>query len=131
MRAVLASIIVVIAGFAVGTAYFERAHRQSVAHDAAALTGGDPRRGRDCIRRYGCIACHDIPGFAGTRSHVGPPLEAYSLRMYVAGAVENKPDNLVRFLRNPRAVLPPGAMPDLGVTDPDARDIAAYLYTLE
>jgi cytochrome c2 len=40
------------------------------------------------------------------------------------------PDNLVKWLRQPQNVVPGNAMPDMGVTPQDARDIAAYLYTL-
>jgi hypothetical protein len=38
---------------------------------------------------------------------------------------------MVRWLRNPQTYDPDGAMPDLGVTERDARDIAAYLATLK
>jgi cytochrome c1 len=40
----------------------------------------------------------------------------------------NTPDNLVRWLRDPQAVSPQTIMPDLGLGEPQARDIAAYLY---
>ena len=44
--------------------------------------------------------------------------------------LRNTPDNLVRWMRNPQSVVPGNAMPDMGVTEAQARDIAAYLYTL-
>jgi cytochrome c len=37
---------------------------------------------------------------------------------------------MVRWLRQPQAVNPKSAMPDLGVSESDARDIAAFLSTL-
>jgi cytochrome c1 len=43
----------------------------------------------------------------------------------------NTPENLVRWLRDPQKLNPRTAMPDLGVTERDAQDIAAYLYTLK
>ena len=44
--------------------------------------------------------------------------------------LRNNPENLVTWLRDPQQVVPGNAMPDLGLTDQQARDIAAYLYKL-
>jgi len=82
------------------------------------------------IVRYGCGACHDVPGVDGANGHVGPPLTHFGHRVYIAGVLHNTPDNLIRWLRRPQSVVPGNAMPDMGVTEQDARDIAAYLYTL-
>jgi cytochrome c len=41
------------------------------------------------------------------------------------------PDNLVDWLRHTQAIVPGSAMPDLGVTERDAWDMAAYLYSPE
>jgi cytochrome c len=98
---------------------------------AAALTGGLPARGREKIRQYGCASCHTIPGIAEADSLVGPPLTKMAGRMYIGGVLSNTPDHMVRWLRNPQAVDPLTAMPNLGVTEEDARDIASYLYTLK
>jgi cytochrome c2 len=106
-----------------------RADRRS-REEAAMLTGGDPRLGRVRIRQYGCSACHTIPGVPGADGEVGPPLAGIASRMYIAGVLVNSPDNLIRWIQDPPAVAPRTAMPDVGVTDADARDIAAYLYTL-
>ena len=97
---------------------------------AAAMTGGDPARGRAAIQRYGCAACHTIPGISGARGLVGPPLDRIASRSYIGGVLTNTPDNMIRWLQNPRAVDHLTAMPALGVTEQDARDIAGYLYTL-
>ncbi len=97
---------------------------------ATALTGGHPRQGREKIRRYGCDTCHTIPGVATARGLVGPPLSGLARRVYLAGRLPNSPDNLVRWIQHPHQVDPKTAMPDLGMGDQDARDIAAYLYTL-
>ncbi|HEX2188903.1 MAG TPA: c-type cytochrome [Longimicrobiaceae bacterium] len=97
---------------------------------AAALTGGDPRAGRQKIRDYGCDACHAIPGIPGADRTVGPPLEGIAGRMYIAGLLTNQPENMVRWIMDPPAVDPKTAMPDMDVAEDDARDIAAYLYTL-
>jgi cytochrome c1 len=97
---------------------------------APIVPGGDPDRGRVAIARYGCGACHDIPGVSGARGLVGPPLGQMARRMYVAGVLPNEPENLVRWIRNPPGVDEKTAMPNMGVTDRDARDIAEYLYRL-
>jgi len=98
--------------------------------EAALLTGGDPDRGRQAIRSYGCGSCHTIHGVPGADGLVGPPLDGVGARAYVAGVLTNTPANLVRWIRQPREVDPLTAMPDVGVTVPDARDIAAFLYTV-
>jgi cytochrome c2 len=96
----------------------------------AALTGGDPYRGRVAIRRYGCDACHTIPGVAGASREVGPPLSNLAERMYIAGVLSNNADNLVAWIQDPPKIDSLTAMPDLGVSEADARDIAAYLYAV-
>ena len=104
--------------------------RRGVERDAAAMTGGDPARGKTAITRYGCAACHQIRGVIGAQGLVGPPLEGVARRAYIGGVLGNSPDNMIRWVQNPQAVDQKTAMPNLGVTDADARDIAAYLYTL-
>jgi cytochrome c1 len=86
-------------------------------------------KGRLAIERYGCGACHTIPGVPGARGMVGPPLATVGGRMLIAGMLTNTPQNLVRWIQGPQAVAPGNAMPNLGVSASDARDIAAYLYT--
>ena len=49
----------------------------------------------------------------------------------IAGKLANTPDNLVRWIRQPKTVKPLTAMPDMGVSEGDARDMAAYLATLQ
>lgn len=61
---------------------------------------------------------------------MGPPLADFGRRIYVAGMLRNTPDNLTSWLRNPQRVVPGNAMPDMGISNPDARDIATYPYTL-
>ena len=94
------------------------------------VAGGDPDRGRLLIPEYGCGSCHVIPGIAGASGKVGPPLTDFAERTFIAGTLRNEPESLVQWIRFPDRVQPGTAMPNLGVTDPRARDIAAYLYTL-
>ncbi len=98
---------------------------------AARMTGGDPGRGKLAIREYGCAACHTIPGIEGAAGSLGPPLDRIASRDYLAGRLENNPENMMRWIRDPQGIQPGTAMPDLRVSEEDGRDIAAYLYTLE
>ena len=94
------------------------------------VIGGDPQRGPALIVAYGCAACHTVPGVSGANGNVGPPLTRFGGRTYIAGVLRNSPANLVRWIRDPQGVVPGNAMPNMGVSDAEARDIAAYLYTL-
>ncbi len=91
---------------------------------------GDVAAGRKALQQYLCATCHVIPGIVGANRHVGPPLAGIASRQYIAGVLPNTPANMLRWLRNPTEVDPLSAMPDLGVSEQDARDIAAFLYTL-
>jgi cytochrome c1 len=61
---------------------------------------------------------------------VGPPLAGVGGRAYIGGVLTNTPEHMVRWIVDPQAVDSLTAMPLLGVSAPEARDIAAYLYTL-
>lgn len=92
---------------------------------------GDPDAGHRAAQNYLCATCHVIPGIVGANRHVGPPLTGMGKRLYIAGVIPNTPDNMVRWLQDPQQVDPLSAMPALGLSDRDARDIAAYLATLD
>jgi len=98
---------------------------------AAAARAGEVQAGRQATARYLCATCHTIPGFVSAQHHVGPPLDGMGTRSFIAGVLPNTPQNMVRFLQNPKAIDPLSAMPALGVTEQDARDIAAFLGTLD
>lgn len=106
--------------------------RDSRYHDEAIarMVGGNPDRGPALIRSYGCGTCHTVAGVTGANGLVGPPLTGIAQRAYIAGVLPNAPENMVRWIENPKAVDSLTAMPVLGVSPADARDIAAYLYTL-
>jgi cytochrome c1 len=80
---------------------------------------------------FGCGACHIIPGVVGASGTIGPPLDGFGRRVYIAGKLPNRPENLLRWIQDPQGVEPGTAMPSLPVSDDEARHIAAYLYTLE
>jgi putative membrane protein len=102
----------------------------NVEAEAAAMTGGDPDRGQQAITRYGCDTCHTIPGVTRARGNVGPPLAGVASRVYLAGHIANTPLNMQEWIQHPHAHDPQTVMPETGITPQDARDVAAYLYTL-
>ena len=93
-------------------------------------TGGNPDRGEEVLEAAPCGSCHNIPGVANAHGRIGPPLDFFSERSFIAGAVPNSPENLVQWILDPQSIEPGTAMPDVGLTDEQARDVAAYLYTL-
>jgi cytochrome c1 len=97
---------------------------------AALITGGEPSLGKAAISRYGCGSCHTIPGVPGATANVGPSLQAVGMRTFLAGRLPNSPENLIQWVRHPQDLEQGTAMPNLNVTEEDARHIAAYLYTL-
>jgi cytochrome c1 len=97
---------------------------------AVAVAGGDPHAGKAAIVAFGCGACHVIPGVPGAQGMVGPPLTQFAGRAYIAGEVPNSEQSLVRWIMAPQSIEPGTAMPNLGVSQAQARDVAAYLYTL-
>jgi cytochrome c1 len=109
----------------------DRVQANAVADRAVAITGGDPDRGRRLIADKGCGLCHTVPGVPRADGLVGPNLARVGSRVYVAGVIANSPGNMIRWLRDPPGVDPMTAMPNLGLTEPEARDITAYLYTLD
>lgn len=99
-------------------------------HAYRPATGGEPERGAQLIRSYGCGACHTVPGIRGANGVVAPPLTQFAQRTFIAGELPNTPQNLVRWIRDPHSVEKGTAMPALGLSDREARDVAAYLYEL-
>ena len=108
----------------------DRPSRTEVERAATLTSGGDARFGKTEIRKYGCNTCHEISGVAGARGLIGPSLNGIGERYYIAGELPNTPVNLMLWIQHPRQVEPHTAMPEMGVTEQDSRDIAAYLYTL-
>jgi cytochrome c2 len=92
------------------------------------IIDGDAGHGRELIAAYGCGACHEIGAMRSARGRVGPPLTGFETRRYMAGGLPNTPGNLVAFLRDPPRFNPDTAMPDMGLGEPEAQDIATYLY---
>ncbi|SDW67220.1 c-type cytochrome [Roseicitreum antarcticum] len=97
---------------------------------ARAIHAGDAGEGRRLMLSYGCGACHQIPGIAEARGRVGPALDRLGGQAYIAGVLPNRPGGLVRWIVAPTVHSPQTAMPDLGVSEAEARHMAAYLYSV-
>lgn len=123
-RATAAVLLVLLAGTV------SAACGRDVKAEAAAMTGGDPVRGQQAIDRYGCGTCHTIPGVATAHGRVGPSLAGIAGRVYLAGHLPNQPDVMEDWIQHPHAHEPQTVMPETGIGPQDARDVAAYLYTL-
>ena len=91
----------------------------------------DVSRGKTAFHQYACHMCHQAPGISGPQAQVGTPLQGVAQRRYIAGVLENTPENMLLWIQHPQQIKPRSAMPDLGVTARDARDISAFLYTLK
>ena len=129
--------IAVIAGVAALAALIGAEAAQSLLEEhrtvekARNMTGGDPGRAADAMRRLGCLSCHDVPGIAGAQGRVGPPLTHMASRTYIAGVMPNTAENLILWIRWPQGILPNSGMPNMGASEAESRDIAAYLLSLQ
>src|SRR3954454_15230139 len=128
MRKALIGIAILLFVVATALAYQNHSKRRYVRQEAIRLTGGDPERGRERIGYYGSNACHTITDVAGPKGTAGPPLDGIIHRGFLSGELPNTSDNMQRWIRQPHSVEPKTAMPDMGVTEQDAKDITAFLY---
>jgi cytochrome c len=123
-RAAAAAAVVVAAALIAG------ACSQSEFVPIRVVQGGSASVGEDLIARLGCGSCHEIPGIKEADGLVGPPLAKFGRRQVIAGQLANTPENLMRWLMDPKGVEPGTDMPNLGITPEQARDIATYLEQL-
>lgn len=93
--------------------------------------------GQKVFSGKGCVACHSIAGVAelapGARSMTsGPNLTHVGMRTGIAAnTLKNTPENLAKWVKNPQAVKPGAIMPNLGLSDQEAADVATYLTSLK
>lgn len=104
---------------------------------AQLVQSDDPlvQQGAQLFRNKGCAACHAVKGqFGGAPDK--PNLTNFGLRNWIAaGVLENTPENLARWLRDPQDVKPTNYMPTLWAEDDPNREaeiqaIVAYLHSL-
>lgn len=94
------------------------------------LPNANPPRGQALIRQVGCAACHIIPGVDWPQGAVGPSLEGFADRNLIAGRFPNEPEALARWVRDAPSMIPETGMTPMPLTEEEARDVTAYLYTL-
>lgn len=123
----LASVLLLIL---VGFTVYALLGRQQARPQVIVVPGGNVEAGRQAIHAWGCGSCHTIPGIAGAYGKVGPRLDQMAEQTYIAGMLPNNPDNLMRWIMKPQEILPGNAMPNTGVSEEMARDMAAYLYSI-
>jgi cytochrome c len=121
-------LLMVTSALASGLASHKIRDRNQRAEVARLLTKGNPEHAPELFRRYGCTGCHTIPGIAGADGKVGGPLGNMRERVYIAGVTNNSADKLVRWIVAPSGFDAKTAMPDTGISEEEARDLAAYLY---
>jgi cytochrome c oxidase subunit 2 len=86
--------------------------------------------GRDIYLRSACVGCHAIRGVSA--GVLGPDLTRFGSRTTLAaGMFPNTAENLTAWLRDPPAVKPGVKMPNLGLTEAQARAVATYLLSLK
>jgi cytochrome c oxidase subunit 2 len=104
-------------------------------------------QGRDIfLNQSSCVACHAIQGTSAV-GDLGPNLTRVGSHAEIAaGRLENTPENLFRWIRDPSTVKPDARMPGTerdatmptgqgtwpatGLTDDQVRAVAAYLSSL-
>ncbi|MBV8673178.1 MAG: hypothetical protein JOZ33_07065 [Acidobacteriaceae bacterium] len=94
---------------------------------SARAASGTQRSAPEMMRQYGCPTCHVIPNVPGAVGKVGPSLASLDQRSYLAGSLQNTPDNLRNWIMHPQHYQPGTAMPEMGVTEHDAARIAGFL----
>lgn len=99
--------------------------------DRHAMPQADAARGREVIAQAGCTSCHTVPGINWPKGQFGPGLQGFAASNLIAGTLPNRPDVLAAYVRNAPEVLPGTTMPAMPISEGEARDVAAYLYTLE
>jgi cytochrome c2 len=120
------AILLAASASGVGTYFLkDRQQRQAV---AVAMTAGNPAMAPQIFRKYGCTGCHTIPSIPGADGKVGGALIDMRERVYVGGVITNTPENLVQWIVSPQQFSPRTAMPSTGISQEEARDLAAYLY---
>jgi len=104
--------------------------RSAVSQFNRDVPGGDIERGRKALKQYNCGSCHKIPGVEGANGTRGQPLAGLALRHDIVGALPNTPEDLSRWIRDPKSIYPETAMPVLDISKQEALDMIAYLYSL-
>lgn len=126
----IAAIGIAIAGIVIVVMGIMTMQRAAAIRPYRDVPGGDVERGRRALLKYDCGSCHRIPGVEGANGTKGQPLAGLAYRTDIVGAAANTPEDVVRWIRKPKSIYPETAMPDLNVSEQEALDMVAYLYSL-
>jgi cytochrome c oxidase subunit 2 len=102
-------------------------HQARPAEDPIA---GSAQAGKNFFFAQTCANCHAIGGTTAVRT-AGPDLtHLTSRRQLAAGLMDNTPQNLARWLKNPQQLKPGCQMPNFSLTDEQVTQLVAYLEEL-
>jgi cytochrome c oxidase subunit 2 len=92
--------------------------------------GGEAAEGKAVYARSACVGCHTIRGVSA--GVIGPDLTHFGSRTTVAaGLLPNTVENVAKWLYDPPAIKPGVKMPRVGLSEAEARAVAAYLLALK
>lgn len=95
---------------------------------AVAGQGPDYATGEKLFQAKGCVACHALYAVNAPKGMIGPNLANVGARSYIAaGTLKNTDENMARWIQNPQAIKKGVLMPNLGVTEPEAHALVAFL----
>ncbi|MFN2166366.1 MAG: cytochrome c oxidase subunit II [Anaerolineae bacterium] len=84
-------------------------------------------QGAQIFQQRTCTNCHAIAG-TGATQQIGPDLTHLGDRETLgAGVLDNTPEELARWLKDPQAIKPGSYMPNLKLSDSEINALVAYL----
>lgn len=97
---------------------------------APAEPAGDAATGKALFAASACVGCHTIKGVSA--GVLAPDLTHFGSRtMLAAGMWPNTLENVAEWVKDPQRLKPGVKMPALGLTDAQAKAVAAYLLSLK
>ena len=99
---------------------------------AAPAQGQSPEvaQGQKLFLMKGCVGCHSLVAYNAPKGLLGPNLANVGARSYIAaGTLKNTDENLAHWIRFPQDVKHGVLMPNLGVTEDEAKALVAFLRT--
>ena len=101
------------------------------AFTASGRAWADNAAAKAIVKSKSCGGCHYIPGIPGAMGTIGPSLKGLKDRVMIArGKLENTPENMRDWLKNPKSILPETMMPNLGLEDAQIEVLIEFLGTL-
>ena len=87
--------------------------------------------GQKLFMAKGCAGCHSLVAVNAPKGMLGPNLANIGARSWIAaGTLPNTDENLARWIRVPQEIKQGVLMPNLGMSEDEAKAIAGYLRTI-